>query len=104
MTARVRVRPEAEADLADAYHWYEESRQGLGARFLKAVRSSLRAIASHPEAYPTIHLGIRRLLLRRFPYGLFYHVTEEEVVVLACFHIARDPKAWQDRTRDQRDA
>ena len=37
MTLEVRLRPEAEQDLADAATWYEEQRQGLGHEFLDEV-------------------------------------------------------------------
>jgi hypothetical protein len=40
---------------------------------------------------------VRRALLRKFPYGVFYFVFDDTVVVLACFHTRRDPKDWQKR-------
>jgi plasmid stabilization system protein ParE len=39
----------------------------------------------------------RRVILRRFPYGVFYEIHGDEVVVLACFHSSRDPREWQER-------
>ena len=34
----------------------------------------------------------------RFPYALLYIIDEEAIVVIGCFHTARDPSAWQDRS------
>jgi plasmid stabilization system protein ParE len=37
------------------------------------------------------------MLLRRFPYGVFYRVIEGQVVVVACFHAKRHPRIWRGR-------
>ena len=91
------IRPEAEADLADAYDWYEERVAGLGTEFLDRVEIVLGAIAEHPELYPTILRNVRRALTRRFPYQVLYIVSETSVSVLAVFHTGRDPKHWKER-------
>ena len=99
MTSSVRLTPEAEADIRDAYDWYEAIQAGLGDRFLAAVTDGLDYMAEWPEASPVVHEEIRRTLLQTFPYGLFYVLEEEVVIVLGCFHARRDPSAWSERTR-----
>ena len=64
-------RPEAEADVADAFAWYEEQSRGLGSHFLLCMEAALSQIKRHPDASPVVHRQIRRALLRRFPYGVF---------------------------------
>jgi toxin ParE1/3/4 len=98
MTPRVVVRPEAESDLAEAFAWYGQRGPGLGDRFLLSVEAALSAIQRHPESFPVVYSQVRRALLRRFPYGVFYIVKESNIVVLAIFHCARDPRGWQRRT------
>ena len=98
MSRPVVFRPEAEADLADAVAWYEERRPGLGLELLLSVEASLEAIRSRPDSFPVMHGAVRRALLRRFPYGVFYLVEREAIVVLAVFHAKRDPRLWRDRT------
>lgn len=90
-------RREAEAELAEAIDWYEARRGGLGGQFLLAVDAAVARIARDPEAYPIVHRDVRRVLLRRFPYALYYVVTPDRVTVLACFHGRRDPRRWQRR-------
>jgi len=51
----VRLRPEAEQDLADAAAWYEEQRHGLGHEFLDEVLRMFSSIAETPLMYPDIH-------------------------------------------------
>ena len=91
------LRPAAAADVEGAYRWYEEQRAGLGDAFLAAVGASLEMIAAHPLAAPVVHKDTRRLLLRRFPYGVFYRLVGSEIVVVGCLHAKRHPRVWRGR-------
>jgi plasmid stabilization system protein ParE len=92
------VRPAAEADIDDAFLWYEGQRVGLGHEFLAAAQISIDAIAEHPLRYQTIRRDTRRILLRRFPYVIYYRVYDDIVVIVACMHGRRSPRRWQSRT------
>ena len=92
------VRTAAAADIEDAYQWYERQRIGLGEEFLAAVDDKLQEIVAHPTAYPVIHRDLRRALLHRFPYAIFYRPYGESVVVIACMHGRRDPARWKGRS------
>jgi plasmid stabilization system protein ParE len=92
---RLFIRPEAEVEIAEAAHWYETQERGLGHEFLRAVRAA--GMRRNPSLYQTIIGEARRVLLRRFPYSIIYEVHGSHVVVLACFHSARDPQEWQAR-------
>jgi toxin ParE1/3/4 len=91
------IRPDAEADLNEAYRWYENQREGLGADFSLCFEESLEKVRRNPQIYPLVHKAVRRGLMRRFPYGLFYVVEEETVVVIGVLHARRDPTSWQSR-------
>jgi plasmid stabilization system protein ParE len=67
ITHRLLIRPEAEADLTDAYRWYENKDEGLGAEFLRSVEASLAALLKNPDAYQKLHENIQRALVRRDP-------------------------------------
>lgn len=90
-------RPAAEKELREAHAWYEERHPGLGAAFLDEVDQAVDRVRESPELYAEIHGRIRRALILRFPYGLFYLVEPERIVVLAVFHGRRDPKIWKER-------
>lgn len=92
------VRPAAAADIDEAFVWYERQRPGLGDEFLAAVQSARDSIATHPAMHPVIHRDTRRALVHRFPYGLFYRVYGDVIVVVACMHGKRDPRRWRSRT------
>lgn len=97
MTPRLFVRDDAAADIEAAAEWYEERRAGLGGEFLRAVRAALAAVERGPEQFGVAREPIRRALLRRFPYAVFYVVEPAQIVVIACLHARRDPHVWQSR-------
>ncbi|HEX5716540.1 MAG TPA: type II toxin-antitoxin system RelE/ParE family toxin [Thermoanaerobaculia bacterium] len=97
MSHRLIIRPEADAEVYEASHWYEERRQGLGKEFLSAFASATANLRFNPQLHPIVAGEARRLLLRRFPYSVIYEIHGDEVVVLACFHESRDPHEWLRR-------
>jgi plasmid stabilization system protein ParE len=94
VSIRVIVRPAADQDIDDAFAWYERQQAGLGDRFLRSLDSIVDRIRSNPELYPRVRGVVRRAVLQRFPYLLFYVVEPERVVVIACLHAGRDPRNW----------
>ena len=97
MTYQLIVRPEAEEDIKEAYQWYEEQGVRLGDDFLLCIEEGLSKIQRDPKMYPIVYRNIRRILIRRFPFGIFYVVSSEKLVVLAVLHGRRDPKRWKNR-------
>lgn len=97
MKYQLLVQPQAESEIADAFFWYETQDEGLGNEFLRAVDVCLSAIQRHPMSYPLIYKQIRRALVRKFPYGIFYLIERDRIVIVACFHVRRDPKQWLRR-------
>lgn len=94
---RVIVRDEARVDLLDAKRWYEERRTGLGDEFVDAVDSAIAAAKQRPLSFRIVRGEVRRTLLRRFPYGVYFTVSSKAITIIAVFHARRDPKRWQDR-------
>jgi plasmid stabilization system protein ParE len=97
MSRELVLRPEAENETTAACEWYERQRVGLGDEFLCCLEATLEHVRREPEVYPLVHERIRRALIRRFPYGVFYLVEPQRIVVLAVFHGRRDPSDWQSR-------
>jgi len=97
MSYEVIVRPEAAREVQEAFDWYAEKSEGLGLEFLRAADACLAGIKRNPLVAPVMHQEARRVLLRKFPYALFYIVKEERIIVLACFHVKRAPADWMRR-------
>jgi len=97
MTRQFILRARAEHDIRSALEWNESQRAGPGAEFLAALRERLEAVRDHPESSPALYRGIRRAVVSRFPYLIFYVARPERVAVLAVLHHARNPAVWPRR-------
>ena len=97
MTLELRLRAEAELDLADAALWYEEQRSGLGHQFLDEVLATFTIIAKTPLSYQLVHRNTRRALVHRFPFGIYYRIETSMIVVVAVMHGSRNPRHWKSR-------
>jgi plasmid stabilization system protein ParE len=91
------LRPATVADLRKAYRWYEAERPGLGEEFLRAVRATIGSVVTTPLAYAVVHRETRRALVARFPYGVFFRLVGETIVIVACYHLHRKPASWKRR-------
>ncbi len=95
---QVIIRPEAESDIKDAYQWYEAQRKGLGESFLLCIEEALSRASRNPDIYSIVHKNVRRVLIHRFPFGLFFIESEKSISILAVLHARRNPKMWKGRT------
>jgi plasmid stabilization system protein ParE len=91
-------RPEVREELNEAYSWYESQKPGLGEEFLDCVDETVNRISQMPESYAVAYRDIRRAIVKRFPYAVYYRIVSSLVIVTAIFHGRRDPKSWQTRT------
>ncbi len=89
--------PEAKADVADAYLWYEDQSPGLGREFLRCVEAALLSIQRNPLIYPAVHESYRRTLVRRFPFAIFFEFVPKQnrCVIYSTFHCSQDPEKWR---------
>jgi plasmid stabilization system protein ParE len=97
MSPELIIRPEADADIADAFDWYESRVRGLGSEFLLVLDAVFNSIIRDHLIYPVVHRNVRRALTRRFPYAVFFIVDESKVFVLSVFQVKRSPRIWMGR-------
>jgi plasmid stabilization system protein ParE len=97
MAVNLAFAPEAELDIQQAYDWYELRRPGLGEEFLSCVDDSIQYICRNPELFAKVHEDYRRVLVRRFPYAVFYEHSAETVTVYCVIHTSRNPDKWRKR-------
>ncbi len=97
MSFSVEISAPAEADMREAIHWHHQVRAGLGADLLLCFEEAIARIEREPLAYPVMFSNVRRVLTRRFPYGIFFAIEGKRIMVLAVFHCKRDPVHWRKR-------
>lgn len=86
MKHRLAVRSIAERDLQAARDWYESKQIGLGDVFLDEVAEAMGRLAHRPDLARPYYRQFHRILLRRFPYKLFYQVIDDQVIVFRVLH------------------
>ena len=69
---RLISRPDADTDVEAAFDWYEGEAPGLGLQFLEELRRSYERVIAGPARYQIVAREIRRALLRRFPYAVYF--------------------------------
>jgi plasmid stabilization system protein ParE len=94
---RLFIRREARIDLEEAFAWYEARSPGLGHEFLRAVRVQFAAIERPAEQFPIAADDIRKCVLQRFPYVVYFVVLRTQLSVLGVLHARRHPRRWRSR-------
>lgn len=99
--AKLIYAPEAKVEIREAAEYYEGCKEGLGQAFLKAVESTIHELSQNPLRWRKISGQFRRFLLKRFPYGVIYSITEDEIFIAAVMHLKRKPGYWKNRLKNR---
>jgi hypothetical protein len=93
------VLPQAEDEIREATRWYEARRSGLGLEFLGVIEDAMTRVTNTPLAWAEwqVNPRYRRMVLRRFPYLLFYEIRGDTVEFVAVAHARRRPGYWLSR-------
>lgn len=94
MAFRLKFSARALREVGEAKEWYESQSSGLGEEFIAALELQLKRLEQAPLLYAEVIPDVRRALLPRFPYGLFYVVRDQNINILAVLHDARNPGKW----------
>ena len=97
MTLAIRIDPSAHAAVRGASRWYEDQRPGLGHEFLDEVDLVFTRVGQTPLQFPEVEPNVRRALLRRFPFAVYF-LEGEVVEIIAVLHMRRDPETWRSRS------
>lgn len=90
MAYRVSLTAQALRDIGAAHDWYSKQAPGLGEEFLAAAGLQIERLRQAPQLYAEVLPRVRRCLLPRFPYGLFFTLRGDDIRVLAVLHQTRD--------------
>ena len=93
----VHIQSPAVLDIVEAAEHYEEQRPGLGLEFTLEVDAAIGRASEYPEMYEVKEQGARRILVRRFPYSVYYLVEDGGLEIFAVLHQHREPDHWQSR-------
>jgi plasmid stabilization system protein ParE len=80
----------AKQDLVDGFHFYEIQGVGLGEYFLDSAYAEIDSLLIHAGIHRVVD-GFHRLLVRRFPFAIYYHVEADMVLIWAVVDCRRKP-------------
>ncbi len=90
---KIEVLDQAERDLIEGFHFYDEQRVGLGSYFLENLYADIESLRIYAGIHSKPYKDYFRLLSQRFPFAVFYKMREETVFIHAILDCRRDP-AW----------
>ena len=96
MKYQIIVRRLAERDLEEAEDWYNGQQSDLDAEFRGVVSDLFERLADNPRIYPRVHGNVHRVVLRRFPYLVYFVIEGSRVVILAVLDSRRDPRVHSE--------
>lgn len=89
--------PGVEDEIIDASQWYENKKEGLGLDFLLSVEAALFSIKRQPLTFQKVFSNVRRSVIKRFPYGVFFVIEKKTITVIAVSSFHRHPAIWQKK-------
>ncbi len=100
MNYKAVILSEAELDIEEAFIWYELNQIRLGKKFYLSINKSIHFISAGPFGCAVIYKGLRRFIINKFPYGIYYNVDPEkkEVQIIGVIHFKRNSKIIRKRT------
>lgn len=93
----LRFHSEALDDYEESADYYQAISVVVAKRFVSEIERSIQNIKSHPLACPVIEDDVRRCLLKRFPFGIYFSIEHDHILILAVMHLSRRPRYWADR-------
>ncbi|HWX22775.1 MAG TPA: hypothetical protein VN578_22980 [Candidatus Binatia bacterium] len=99
MSLPVELLTGADADLQEAFNRFEDYHEGLGVEFMLVVDAYLTRIATFPQMAPIYVEAVRRQVMQRFPYGIFYEHHPTRILVAAILDLRQDPEQIRKRLR-----
>jgi len=87
----IRLAPSAVSDLAGTRDYYHEISEELEVQFLDQLDVTMERLRTFPKGAPPVEgfPGVRRARVRQFPYGVFYCLDDDDILILRVLHSRR---------------
>lgn len=85
-------RKKAGDHLEEIHKWYETQKDGLGDEFFLSINAGLTSILENPLLFPVKFKNIRCAIVARFPYGIYFSIESDQIIILSVMHFKRNPK------------
>lgn len=89
----------AEDDIRYAYLWYQEQKESLGSSFKKHISKAVESIQDNPLKSQVRYRDTRVFFLKKFPFGIHFKVSANDILIVGVFHTSLNPKKWKSRQK-----
>ncbi len=94
----IELSDEAEFDFECSYNYYNAINQKVADDFLKQIDKSFTSIKKNPLGYSVVYKEVRKSVLKKFPFIVYYKIDLVIIRVIAIFHASRNPEIWKERS------
>jgi plasmid stabilization system protein ParE len=89
---------EAEDDFDESYEYYSFKSTKIADNFFNIINASFSDISNNPFQYQNIFKDVRKYVVRKFPFIIYYQINNISIRIIAIFHTSRNPLIWKERT------
>jgi len=94
---KFRFHPDALEEYQESAQYYVSINPLVARRFVDEIEAAIRQMCKHPKAYTIIEDDIRRCLVKKFPFGLYFSLEADYLLIVAVMHLSRMPEYWKER-------
>ena len=93
----IELSDEAEVDFDKSYEFYYEDSSKVAETFFNQINLCFENIKQNPKSFPIAHKDLRKYVVKKFPFVIYYRILDTEIQVIAIFHTSRNPEIWNER-------
>lgn len=94
----IQILDDAQEDLIQGFHFYDNQESGLGAYFLDCLFSDIDSLLVYAGVHAVTYT-YHRCLSKRFPFAIYYSLDKEIIRVHAVLDCRRNPSWVRKRLR-----
>lgn len=94
----IELSDEAEVDFDKSYEFYFEDSPKVADTFFKQINLGFENIKQTPISFPVTHKDVRKYVVKKFPFAIYYRIVDKTIKIIAIFHTSRHPEIWNERT------
>ncbi|OYT16930.1 MAG: hypothetical protein B7C24_05225 [Bacteroidetes bacterium 4572_77] len=88
---------EAEADFDKSYEFYYQDSPKVADTLFIRINLSFENIKQNPKSFPVAHKDVRKYVVKKFPFVIYYRIVDAVIQVAAIFHTSRNSEIWDER-------
>ncbi len=93
----IEISDEAELDFDKSYNYYYEENPKVADSFFRSINLAFKNIKKTPKSFPLTHKDIRKYIVKKFPFVVYFRIVDSLIQVIAIFHTSRNPEIWNKR-------